>query len=357
MRGWWIGAGVSVGVHLILALAAVSNEPPPPRRSPTSETIRFTVREVTPEAPPSSEPAAVAARDAPPRAEPRPRVARARDVSIPKRGRASPARDVRASSAQDERAAGATARDGRVPVGGSGPSGADGSEGSSGSSGFIGPRPAEDDAVAELAPRLAPPTVLDAPLILPPPPPPAPDTRLKPKAGGGFVSKHQSFTGTIEHDGTVEFEDHIAGYTGLGFWFDVTDTVMMLGGDDAYSAAKLRLLDDTREQRLAMSAEACEERLDQTLYALRGDLESIWQDPALTAEAKRRTIFQLWDDCAEEGAESVVTHGKMARVTIVEFIKKVLPEDSPFAYTRDELVALNARRASNARFEPYANRP
>ncbi|MEQ8978342.1 MAG: hypothetical protein RL846_10455, partial [Deltaproteobacteria bacterium] len=213
--------------------------------------------------------------------------------------------------------------------------------------------PAAPGSVAELAPGLAPPRVEDAPILPPAPPPAAPYTELRPQAGGGYVSKHRSFTARIEHDGTIEFEDHIAGYTGLGFWFDVTDTVMAIGGDDAYAAAKRRVLEDTRDLRVAMAAEACEQRLDETLYALKSDLEGIWIDPKLTTEAKRRMIFQLWDDCAEDGDPSIVDHGKMARITIIEFVKKALPAGSPFAYTRDELVALNERRASKARFEPY----
>ncbi len=217
--------------------------------------------------------------------------------------------------------------------------------------GSIGP--AAPGSVARLAPGIAAPRVEDAPILPPAPPPSAPYTELRPQAGGGYVSKHRSFTARIEHDGTIEFEDHIAGYTGLGFWFDVTDTVMAIGGDDAYAAAKRRVLEDTRDLRVAMAAEACEERLDETLYALKSDLEGIWTDPKLSTDAKRRMIFQLWDDCAEEGEASVVAHGRMARITIVEFVKKALPAGSPFAYTRDELVALNERRASKAPFEPY----
>lgn len=346
MKGWWIAAAASVAVHLLVFVAAYTREPPaPPPR--TTETIRFVVRdapapEPEPEAP--AEPAAEAAAERPvvaraPRTAPRtaPKVAPTAEATPTRIDAPRIATEEEASVLVPSPDAPSTEwRPGRA----GGPAG-----------------PVAPDAVAHLGPKVAPPSVHDAPIILPRAPPPAPDTRLKPQAGGGYVSKHQSFTGHIAHDGTIEFEDHIAGYTGLGFWFDVTDTVMMAAGDDAYSAAKLRLLEDTRDQRLAMAAEACEERLDQTLYALRGDLENIWKDSALTVDAKRRMIFQLWDDCAEEGAPSVVDHGKLARVTIVEFVKKVLPEGSPFAYTPDELVALNGRRASKQRFEPYANRP
>ena len=205
----------------------------------------------------------------------------------------------------------------------------------------------------ELTVRGGAPTVHDAPLVLPRRAPRS-GTPLAPTAGGGLVSKHRTFTANIAPDGTVEFEDHLAGYTGLGFWFDVTDTVTKLAGDDAYYAAKMRVLDDTRELRLAMAQEACEERLDETLFALKADLEALWTDPALTEREKKRMIFQLWDDCAEEGSASMVSHGKMARVTIVEFVEKRLPAGSALAYTASELVALNDKRVSKARFDPYA---
>jgi hypothetical protein len=176
---------------------------------------------------------------------------------------------------------------------------------------------------------------------------------MKASGGGTLTYEHRSFTAKIDHDGTVEFEDHLAGYTGLGAWFDVTDSLMAAAGDDAYSSAKLRLLDETREQRLAMAAEACEDRLDRSLIALSADLKAVWADPELSIDAKKRTLFTLWDDCAEAGPDAVVEHGRMARATIVAFVRRHLGAGTAHAYTTDELVALNARRQSTARFAPY----
>jgi hypothetical protein len=43
------------------------------------------------------------------------------------------------------------------------------------------------------------------------------------------------------------------------------------------------------------------------------------------------------------------------RATSLAFVAERLPESSPLAYSAAELAALNGRRTSKARFEPYVS--
>jgi hypothetical protein len=85
-------------------------------------------------------------------------------------------------------------------------------------------------------------------------------------------------------------------------------------------------------------------------------LFSIWTAPRWSQTLKRRVLFELWDECAEDerdGNSLVVSGATEARGTIVEFIRLNLPEGSRDGFSREELAALNARRGSRRPFAPY----
>ena len=181
--------------------------------------------------------------------------------------------------------------------------------------------------------------------------------RLRPQPGGGLVYEHPSFTAHIAYDGTVEFSDHQVGVKvdelGPRVWFDVTDAVTSLAGDTIYLSEKRRLMKVTRDLRLEMAERACEEHQRRSLVELKGQLEELFADASIDASARKRLVFRLWDDCAETGDERTVRFGLLARATIESYIRRYLPRGSEHAYSREELVALNATRISTTRFEPY----
>lgn len=71
----------------------------------------------------------------------------------------------------------------------------------------------------------------------------------------------------------------------------------------------------------------------------------------ISAAERRKLVFDLWDDCLEEGGGS--DYGVMARATIVAIVREVFPEGSPLAYGSAELLAMNERRSSRQLFAPY----
>jgi hypothetical protein len=81
-------------------------------------------------------------------------------------------------------------------------------------------------------------------------------------------------------------------------------------------------------------------------------LAKIWESER-PPEQKREVLFDLWDDCAEDGAPEVMRYGELARLTILEFIQRHLPRGSRDAYTEVEVDQLNARRVSSRPFAPY----
>lgn len=129
-----------------------------------------------------------------------------------------------------------------------------------------------------------------------------------------------------------------------------------------YYALKTRIQEETFSLRLAMVRRWSRAQSAARLRALGGELRALWSSP-LGALARRKRLFEIWDDClegsAEPGAESPLDReraevGVRARALIVDFVKRELPQASVDAYSRAELRRLNARRVSRSRFAPYA---
>jgi len=123
-----------------------------------------------------------------------------------------------------------------------------------------------------------------------------------------------------------------------------------LAHTDPYASRKLRLLDDTRAERVERGAVFRAEQAARSAELMQRTLEQLWAstpDPA----ARRTALFELWDDCADDEA------GARARAMVTGWIRAKLPAGSPDAYTTDELAALGARTTSPRAFEPYADSP
>lgn len=149
-----------------------------------------------------------------------------------------------------------------------------------------------------------------------------------------------------DHGGTVPI---------VGGGFDVTDWVARkaLGrAGDPYAARKRAALDATRDERVEMGRRYKREQLAHVDALMADTLEKVW---AASADRgwTRQALFDLWDDGAERGDDAVLEAATRARAAVIGFIRARLPAGSPDAYTAAELVALNARRTSRARFEPY----
>jgi hypothetical protein len=141
--------------------------------------------------------------------------------------------------------------------------------------------------------------------------------------------------------------------------FDVTDSIMRAHGQDPYRSQRMKMLDETREQRLTLAARDRTARRESELAALPTELRNIWKDEARSAKERRQIIFQLWDECQEpaEGEAEGAAAGAHARREIVLFIRERLAEGSHQGYPKEELATLNLARQSRQRFDPYGRSP
>jgi hypothetical protein len=319
----------SLGAHVAVVLGLRAVEPPaPPQLAPTQVHVVFT------EPPPPAPSVEVA----PPRPAPRPATRRPKPATpVPEPSEAPPVAPQPGSAAQ----AGPTA-----VAGGEGPSVPPGV----GAPGVGGVR---DPAQVDLTLHAAPPGPALAPAA-----PAAPGGRrlnLRPDGRGGYVVRESQFQAFIGPDGSIAFQDKTAlqKWHGVSYEVDLTEVVMRIAGDDPYRYDKLQVLKETQGLRAELYKAACESRLRTSLEQLQGRLTALWGDGSLSAARRRALVFQMWDDCAEEGSPEVLRHAEQARATIEAFVQRHLPEGSPQAFSEAELLALNERRVSRVRFEPY----
>jgi len=249
-----------------------------------------------------------------------------------------------------------------------------------------------------------------------PPPPRSPASgELAPSGNGTFSSQHGGFGATVARDGSVKFKDTPAFSVGLRLpnpktlaknsarqletWFDdpgaairaadrnpnrseggpsapspvaakdlppplatvpiiggaaeLTDWIMRRGGIDPYASAKRDYLERTRDERAALRQERDAQLLARSVQTIRGHLTRAWARADLDAPARRRALFELWDDCVEDGDEEVVGAGNRARAAAIGFVRAHLPAGSPDAFTPAEIIAFNRTRTSRATFAPY----
>jgi hypothetical protein len=218
---------------------------------------------------------------------------------------------------------------------------------------FAGGPPAVAAAAAATAPA-----GVDLQLHAPPgPPAPPPGAGKAPKAvsmGSDLLSMGDLIKSWAknpkEHararDGTVQLF-HVDA--------DATDLLMRAHGQDPYRLQKERALEATREQRLAAAISERADRQREALASLPATLRQVWNDRSESPRRRREQLFQLWDECDEPRSEDDdgAAAGVQARKMIAGFIRAELAANTDRAYPAEELAALNARRQSRERFDPY----
>lgn len=179
---------------------------------------------------------------------------------------------------------------------------------------------------------------------------------------GRHAQGESGITADVSDDGRIRFHDpsHRIGNVGndgvpaLGVPFDLTDTLMRATGQDPYRYAKAKLADATREERLCRAREEQLGRSRVALLELKGQIAALLAREDLDGAARRRALFELWDDCREPDDDPGGV-AAAARATIVAAIRRTFPKGSAAAYSADELTAYNARRRSGPPFDPYAS--
>jgi len=201
----------------------------------------------------------------------------------------------------------------------------------------------------------------------------------KAKGGGRYHIDRPGFTADVAEDGTVAITDIPAmqakvlpclhskkelrrcadnlQFPLLRVHFDINDWAERMAGNDPYLYEKKKYLDATREERMKMARAALRERLRDAVRAAPALLRELWRDGTVSAAERRRMIFQLWDECAEEGDPDILVASRAFRGTVLAFVRRQLRADGPDAYPAAELEALNKERLSRQRFDPYSPEP
>jgi len=184
-----------------------------------------------------------------------------------------------------------------------------------------------------------------------------PPPRLRPRRDGTYVFRGHLFDAVIERDGTVRFADRggaeldtpsLTRPDGLlpSGTFDISDSIERARGQDPFRHERHWFMQQTRELRERLADQIAEGERTRGMARMNGSLRRLWRGPR-GAPAKRRQIFSMWDDCAEDEV------GRRARAAILTFIHRTLPRGSANAFTQREIDALNAQRLSREAFEPY----
>ncbi len=170
--------------------------------------------------------------------------------------------------------------------------------------------------------------------------------------GTGTKATHTTFVARVDGDGTAHITDEPnLQRHGLGATFDVTDALMRHYGDDPYASNKRKFLDDTREERYQIGVEYKHKRLAHSAQLMQQNIDRVWAT-AITLDARKRGLFELWDECAEVGSDDLTAGALAARTLVTGTIRSRLTGAD--AYTASELATLNAHRTSHARFDPYS---
>jgi hypothetical protein len=171
--------------------------------------------------------------------------------------------------------------------------------------------------------------------------------------GDGARADHMTFTMRVAADGSARITDKPnIQPEGLGARFDATDALMRHKGMDPYASYKLKVLDQTRDERVAMGKRHRTQELARSHMHVQANLARLWASTQDLA-ARKQGLFELWDDCAEHGSDELVAGGRAARAHVVGFIRSKLPAGSAVAFTAGELAQLNRQRRSREVFAPY----
>ena len=119
--------------------------------------------------------------------------------------------------------------------------------------------------------------------------------------------------------------------------FDITSYLQRKYVGDPYSSRKLKLLDDTRDERVARGTKFRKQQLARASELVARNLARV--TAAMSAAERKQALFELWDECSEgEGPEGEA--GQRARAFVLGFIRKHLPVGSAEGYSDAEIAAL-----------------
>ena len=161
---------------------------------------------------------------------------------------------------------------------------------------------------------------------------------LKPAGGGTYKTEKETFRAKVNADGSLKLEDKPEN-------MDSQDKLMLRHGIDPYAKVKLDYMDRTREQRVAIGKRHREQELKKSVVYMRQHIAKLYATTSDVAKIKE-SLFELWDECSENGTPEEIAGGEAARAFVMAVIR------TKVKYTAEELRALNAKRHSKQAFEP-----
>jgi hypothetical protein len=218
---------------------------------------------------------------------------------------------------------------------------------------------------------------------------------------GGYLSETEAFVARIAPDGSVAFSDRFRlpgpvvwpvmvaaqllqdatnGKDGAGRStssaygtkipvYNAKVPTLTLGEDDvrkdSHHAQKMSFLEATERLRARMRAAqpgtptpatakaeaAASGANERALESWRRRLEAVARDPGRPAADRRRTLFELWDEC--DGS----AQGAAARTAVEATARRHFPPGHTDGYRADELATFNRGRPAAQRFDPYRPTP
>jgi hypothetical protein len=167
--------------------------------------------------------------------------------------------------------------------------------------------------------------------------------------GRGMKSEHRTFNMKVAPDGSVTIHDRPnVQIEGGHVSFDATDALMRSQGIDPYASYKMKVLDQTREERYEMGKQYRTQQLARSREIMNRNIDQLVRSTR-DAEALKRGLFELWDDCAETGGDELVVAGRAAREQVIAYIRGKLPD----AYSPADIAQFNKVRRSQLPFAPY----
>jgi hypothetical protein len=169
---------------------------------------------------------------------------------------------------------------------------------------------------------------------------------------GSYHYEDSRFSARIAPDGSVTLQDRPLVQSALpipiGGTFDLNDIIEKhVLGKTLHTPQKRRFLEDTAELRAQLADRDRARNFAVGRVRLLAELERIISDPTASPGRKRASVFELWDGCASD------EDGALGQLVIEAFIRDRMPHDGVLGYRDVELTALNVRRASSRRFDPY----
>ena len=133
-----------------------------------------------------------------------------------------------------------------------------------------------------------------------------------------------------------------------------------IGTPTVSKAAKAEVLAKTEALRERLRRQVRDEAWTDAERRQLDEVRRVWNSEVLTAQARRRKIFKLWDELAPDPATGLSEEDRTRRDRAIALQRRIerlaamlAPEGSADAFSEAELKRLNAGRKSTRAFEPY----